>query len=552
VKISITFPNGDEQEFSRDATISDIIKGSYLAGSKKEIVAARINNEIQSLSYKAVTNSRLSPIFLDSKEGMVLYRRSLCFLLAKAARNVFPDRRLVISHSLGEGYYYYFDGISSLTISEVNILKEELQRIVNEDLPIEYDFISYDEGLNYFGSHNQPHTALLLKFQNDSRIPVYRCDRFIDINHGPLLSRTGHLKNFQIMVYLPGFLLRFPQNSVLEKIPPFKANPILFSIYREYESWGKILNMNSVGRLNELINQGKLYDFIPVAEALHDKKIAQIADMICAKKENIKVVLIAGPSSSGKTTFSQKLNIQLKIFGRNPVVISVDDYFLTREETPLDEEGKPDFEALNAIDIELLNKHMVKLLNGEEINIPKYDFASGKRLASDKKLKLPQRAIIILEGIHCLNDKLTYRISGENKFKIYVSALTQLNLDDHNRISTTDNRLIRRLVRDHKYRGHSVLYTLSTWPSVRRGEDEYIFPFQNTTDVAFNSALDYELSVLKVYANPLLKSITPDEEEYAEARRLLTFLDNFLPIPPTYVPSQSILREFIGQSSFSY
>lgn len=327
---------------------------------------------------------------------------------------------------------------------------------------------------------------------------------------------------------------------------------MLFSIYREYKDWGKILNVRCVGHLNDLISNRNVRGFIQVAEALHDKKIAMIADKICEHRDEVKLVLIAGPSSSGKTTFAKKLAVQLQVLGRNPFPISLDDYFLPREHTPRDEEGNYDFESLQAIDIEFMNENLLRLMRGEEAVLPRFNFHTGQRQMGSSAQRLPVRAIIILEGIHGLNDELTPLIPREQKYKIYVSALTQLNLDDHNRISTTDNRLLRRIVRDSQFRGHSTFDTLCRWESVRRGENRNIFPFQNSADSAFNSALDYELSVLKVYAEPLLKSIKPAQEGFHEALRLLSFLNNFAPIPPNWVPEYSILREFTGESAFKY
>jgi uridine kinase len=335
-------------------------------------------------------------------------------------------------------------------------------------------------------------------------------------------------------------------------VPEFQDNPVIFDIYQEYKAWGKILNVNCVGRLNELFAQGRADHFVRVAETLHDKKIANIADRIHERQEDIRVVLVAGPSSSGKTTFTKKLAIQLQVVGFNPSIISLDDYFVPREETPRDENGNYDFEALEAIDIQLLNEHLIRLFDGEEIQVPSFDFRSGRRREYGSRLALSERGILLMEGIHGLNDRLTPRVPRERKYKIYVSALTQVNLDDHNRIPTTDNRLLRRMVRDYQFRGHSAVDTLEMWPSVRKGENTHIFPFQNSADSAFNSALDYELAVLKVYAEPLLKTVKPYHKVYTEAVRLLSFLNNFAPLPARYVPSSSILREFIGNSSFEY
>ncbi len=550
--INTILPTGKELKINKGETVANIlIKAGYeLKGS--DIVGAFVNNNAVSLSYRVETNSEIVPITLNDRTGTDMYRRSLSFLLTIASKELFPNRRLVIGHSLGRGYFYYFDGINSIPKGDLKTLEKRMREIVKEDVPIERDVMAYLEAVKYFKENNQPDTALLLENRNDPKIPIYRCGDFIDLAHSPLVPSTGVLEVFEIMDYPPGFLLRYPPFRQPEKMSPFQENPILFSIYQEYKNWGKILNVSSVGSLNKLINSGEIHQFIQVAEALHNKKIAEIADKIYERKDTVKIVLIAGPSSSGKTTFSKKLAIQLKVLGRNPVTISLDDYFLPRELTPRDKEGNYNFEALEALDIELLNEHLIKILKGEEVEIPDFDFHTGRRKPRGKPFKLPERGILIMEGIHGLNDKLTPLVERERKYKIYVSALTQLNIDDHTRISTTDNRLIRRLVRDYKFRGHSALTTLSMWHSVRKGEHNYIFPFQNSADSAFNSALDYELAVLKVYAEPLLKTVKPDRREYNEAQRLLSFLDNFSPLPGKWVPSQSILREFIGDSAFKY
>jgi uridine kinase len=552
MQIELTFPSGEAICYDRGIKIEDVLLDSEFKDIKDRIVAVKLANEIVSLAYRVTVNGAIEPILLNSPEGNQLYRKTLCFLLGIAAKQLFPDRRLVISHSLSEGFYYYFDRMAKINEKDLRLLYDKIQEIIAADEHIQHHVISYKEAITYFEMNNQPDTALFLKYQSQAKVPIYRCGEYIDLSHGPLLSRTGWLKYFEIRNHPPGFLLRFPPDASNPLIPSFIPNPLLFSIYQEYNSWGKILNMNCVGLLNQHINEGNIKEFIQVAEALHDKKIANISDIICEKRKNVHLILIAGPSSSGKTTFSKKLTIQLRVLGRNPVSISLDDYFLPRDETPLDEEGNLNLEALEAIDIELLNEHLVRLFRGEEVKIPHYDFVNGRRGENGKILQLPDRSVLILEGIHGLNDRLTPKIDRKQKFKIYVSALTQLNLDNHNRIRTADNRLIRRLVRDHKYRGNSALETLRMWPSVRKGEGDYIFPFQNSSDAVFNSALDYELAVLKIYVEPLLRTIKPDVSEYSEARRLLFFLYNFLPIPPNLVPPQSILREFIGESEFKY
>ncbi|TFG57756.1 MAG: nucleoside kinase, partial [Spirochaetales bacterium] len=475
-----------------------------------------------------------------------------CFLLAIAAKRVFPDRRLVISHSLGEGYYYYFAALQNIKDEDLKALEDCMRDLIRNDYPIDRREISYADALSHFEKTNQEDTALLLRQRNESRVHVYVCGGFIDLAHGPLAPGTGSVCCFEFKNLEQGFLLRYPAQGEPGKLRPYEDLPNLTAIYKEYKAWGKILGVNAVGRLNDIIARKKIIDFIRVAEALHNKKIASIADSILEIRDRVKVVLIAGPSSSGKTTFTKKLTIHLQVVGFNPIAVSLDDYFLPRERTPLDENGGLDFEALEALDVELINRHLLELFEGREVLIPDFDFKTGRQADGGKPLRMGERNILLIEGIHGLNDGLTPLIPGHLKYKIYVSALTQLNLDDHNRIATTDNRLLRRMVRDYNFRGYSALDTLARWPSVRRGENRNIFPFQNNANAAFNTALDYELAVLKVYAEPLLKTVKPFHEQYNEAVRLLSFLNNFSPVPANLVPRQSILREFIGDSGFKY
>jgi uridine kinase len=552
MKISVVLPSGKETIVDAGTTTEQILSAPEFADDRPSIIAALVNNEIVSLSYNLEVNCSFQPILLHSRDGMIIYRRSLCYLLANAGKRLFKKRRLVIGHSLGKGYFFYFDGMDSVPEEDLYKLHEEMRRIVALDLPITRYKMSYTEALAYFKENNQPDTVLLIKNSNAPRVPVNRCGDFIDISHGPLIPRTGILNIFQIKNYPPGFILRYPPLASPGRIKPFEDNPILFSVYQEYKHWGKILKINCIGLLNEKIKAGEIKEFIEIAEALHNSKIVEIAESIRCKNGGGNLVLIAGPSSSGKTTFMKKLSIQLKVFGITPVAISIDDYFLPREQTPRDKHGNYNFETLEAVNVDLLNTHLNQLLDGKQVLIPIYDFTAGKPKTQGKKVKLDENSIVILEGIHGLNDNLTPRISADKKIKIYVSALTQLNLDDHNRIPTTDVRLLRRMVRDYRFRGHSALTTFKMWPSVRRGEDKYIFPFQNNADMAFNSSLDYELAVLKVYAEPLLKTIEPSHREYSEVKRMLAFLENVIPVHALWVPPQSILREFIGESSFSY
>ncbi|UCF97715.1 MAG: nucleoside kinase [Spirochaetaceae bacterium] len=553
MNIAVTFPSGRIESYRSGTRVEEILQHREFASEQRQpVVAALVNGALVSLTYRIEVNSTVEVVELNTRFGANVYRRSLCFLLTIAAKQTFPDRRLVIGHSLGRGYFYYFDGVPTASNEDVQKLKSRMQEIVSEGCPILRKVISYSEAVLYFEKNNQPDTVLLLKNRNDQKIAVFACGDFLDLAHAPLVPNTNLLQVFDVVPYSPGFLLRYPPWNTPDRLAPFQENPVLFSIYREYKDWGKILNVRCVGHLNDLINNRQVRQFIQVAEALHDKKIALIADKICERRDEVKLILIAGPSSSGKTTFAKKLSIQLQVLGRNPFSISLDNYFLPREQTPKDEEGNYDFESLQAIDIELLNDHLLRLMRGEQIFLPRFNFHTGQRQETQIARALPDRSLIVLEGIHGLNDELTPAIPRKVKYKIYVSALTQLNLDDHNRISTTDNRLLRRIVRDSQFRGHSAYETLCMWESVRRGENKYIFPFQNTADSAFNSALDYELSVLKVYAEPLLKSVKPAQEGFNEALRLYSFLNNFVPIPPSWVPEYSILREFIGESAFKY
>ncbi|HVP19179.1 MAG TPA: nucleoside kinase [Spirochaetia bacterium] len=552
MNVRVSCPGGQTREFPAGTPVREALADPSCAGSSHPVVAARLNNQVVSLESPLTVNCQVSPVDLASREGTLIYRKSLCFLLSMACKKVFPRRRLVIGHSLGQSYYYHFDGVDALSDEDLKRIDSSMRDIVDRDVPIRSLTLSYHEAVEYFDKHQQPDTVLLLGNRNDPAIRVSSCEGYLDLFHGPLVPSTALLPVFSIRGYPPGFLLRYPPSEDPAHMGPFQDNPVLFSIYQEHKSWGKILQVSSVGRLDELIRDGGIHEFVQVAEALQDKKIAEIADRINAKRDMTRLVLIAGPSSSGKTTFSKKLMIQLRVVGRNPVTISLDDYYKPNTLTPLDDEGKPDYESLEALDVELLNQHLVGLLRGEEIETPVFDFHAGARKPAGRRMRLPDRAILMLEGIHGLNDALTPLVEKSQKHKVYVSALTQLNLDDHNRIATTDNRLIRRMVRDNQFRGHSAAQTLSMWPSVRRGEDRNIFPFQNGADSAFNSALDYELAVLKVYAEPLLSSVKPEVPEYQAARSLLSFLGNFAPLHPRWVPATSILREFIGESAFKY
>ena len=553
-KIQVTFINNNQE----------ITKGAFDYGTKvysvldnfniptDSIYAVKINNEVRSLEDQIQYTSTIEPVLNNSKTGSAIYRRSLCLLLATACHTLFPEKRLLVGHSLGHGYFYTFENEDEVSNDIINQLRKEMEKLIEQNIPITTKDISYQEATQLFEKLNLKETRKQLQFICEPSIKINTINDFSDIYFEPLVRSTGVLKVFDILQYKNGFLLRFPRTSDPERLDLFKDEPKLYEIFSKYKEWGKRVNVTSAASLNQLIKQRQINDFIEITETFQQKNISNIASQII-EKGTVKVVLIAGPSSSGKTTSAKKLALELRAMGYQPKIISLDCYYLGRDKTPLDEEGKPDFECLEALNIELLNQNLVDLFAGKEVCIPSYDFHSGTSYFDENcKMTLEENEILIMEGIHGLNDKLTPKVPAEYKFKIYLSALTQLNLDDHNRISTSDNRLIRRIVRDNNFRGKPAAGTIEMWPSVTRGEELHIFPFQNNADAILNTALDYEFSVLRVYAAPLLRQVTPMEKEYSEARRLLNFLENFSTIPPTAVPPRSIIREFIGGSAFHY
>ncbi|HSV56173.1 MAG TPA: hypothetical protein VLH39_03585 [Magnetospirillaceae bacterium] len=549
-EIRVTYPDGKSQSFPFLVKAADAI--GPLGALPRPLAAVLINNELCPLDYFLTTDCTMAPVTVDTALGAVTYRRSLCYLLAMASRQIFSDRRLVAGMAIGTGFFHFFDDDRPDAEADIAALDARMRELVAADIPIRREWMSYSGAVDYFRLHGQTDTLLLLEHMNDPRIALNECAGFRDLHVTPLVPSTGVLSVFELVPYHDGFLLRYPHKED-DKVPPFQDDPVLYRIAVEYRERGKILGISSVGALNAINSPKLIKEYIQIAEVLQNKKMAELADQVAARAETVKVLLIAGPSSSGKTTTSKKLAIQLKVMGLKPVVIALDDYFVDRDRTPRDENGDYDFECLEALDVGYLNEQLVELFRGDEIELPAFDFRTGTRRPSGRKLRLSTgREIVVMEGIHGLNDRLTPRIPRERKFKVYVSALTQLNLDDHNRISTTDNRLLRRIVRDCQFRGKTALDTLRMWASVQRGEQRHIFPFQNTADAAFNSALDYELGVLKIYSEPLLRTVKPTVPEYAEAGRLLGFLANFSPIPAQFVPGNSILREFIGESEFKY
>ena len=547
---TVPFGTRIQSLFARTYPDQPIMKSSY---DQDPIVAALVNNELKSLSTPLEFETDILPIRLSTEHGKRMFRHTLCFLTVMAASRVFSDRRLVIGHSLGDGYYFTFSDTAPVTDEDVALLTAAMQEIIAERIPIETVYLSYQQTVALCRSRGFEDTELLMSYHNAARFPLYRCAEHMDVSYEPMLPHTGLLDRFELRAYTgEGFLLRYPRQEDLTRIGEFVDNPVLFSVYREYKEWGSIIGVNSLGKLNRLCEQRSAEHFIQVAEAFQNKKISMIADTIKARRGEMTFVFIAGPSSSGKTTFTKKLGIQLRVNGFEPIEISLDDYYRPRHEVPLDAFGEPALEALESLERDQIEQDLILLLQGGEIETRKFDFVAAKRVPTGKRLRLNDRSIIILEGIHGLNPALAPSIPKHIRFNIYISALTQLNLDDHNRIATTDNRIIRRIVRDHMTRGMTAKGTLEMWPSVHRGEKRNIFPYQNEADVAFNSALDYELAVLKPFAEPLLKTVKPSDTVYTEAVRLLAFLENFYPIPPHLVPDRSILREFIGNSGFTY
>ncbi len=512
-------------------------------------VAALVNNELKSLSDPLEYNCTIRPLRLFTECGKRMYRQTLCFLLSMANQVVAPHRTLRIGQALGDGFYFYYKDGEPVEEPLRSELERTMQELAEQALPINKKIYSYHDAEQRLEALGRENSLLLLSFQNRPGVEMYACDTYRDLSYEPLLPSTGLMTRFELLSYRDtGMLLRFPRIASPREIASFVDNPVLYNIFREYKEWGQILSADCLGKMNTLCENGSIGSFIEVAESLQNKKLSQIADEIWNRRlsSGVRFILIAGPSSSGKTTFARKLSIQLRVLGLNPVPISLDDYYRNRADVPLDENVKPDLETLEALDTERLNRDMLDLIHRGETEIPQFDFTTATRKEQGKPVSISRNGIIILEGIHGLNPRLISEVPQEAVFKIYISALTQLNLDDHNRISTTDNRIIRRIVRDHYFRGMSAGETLHMWPSVHRGEKLYIFPYQNNADIAYNSALDYELAVLQPFAEPLLKTIKPSDPTYWNAVRLITFLNLFYPIPSRYVPPNSLLREFIG------
>ncbi|MFZ4395559.1 MAG: nucleoside kinase [Kiritimatiellia bacterium] len=521
-----------------------------------DVIAALVNNEVVSLNHALVVNSCVAPLTLADSHGWRVYRWSLGFLLAMAMRTVVPQVAFRVRHSLGNGLYcsaHWPDAEAAAPLAErVAHIEQAMRDLVARDLSIENELLSYVDALQQFKQSGQDDTINLLHHRNPPHVALLRCDGFLDLAHEPIVHRTGLLTLFRLTPYETGFVLDMPSVDAPYCVAPFEPQPQLFHVYQEHAAWGRILGVTTVGQLNESVMNKRMDDIIQTVEALHEKKLSAIADAITSRKQTIRLVLVAGPSCSGKTTFAMRLVSHLRVNGLHPVVISADDYFVGDELNPRDAQGNLDYEHIESMDLARLNRDLLDLLEGRPVHLRLFDFRTKTGRDREETSRLGPQDVIIMEGIHCLNPQLTAEVPRQVKYQIYVSALTQLGVDRHNRISTTDNRLIRRLVRDDQYRGHQAIHTLRRWPSVRQGEQRWIFPYQHLVDATFNSALDYELAVLKPFVVPLLNQIKPSQPEYTEARRLTGFLHNFLAIPPTAVPGNSLLREYIGGSQLKY
>lgn len=524
----------------------------YQRKYQDDIVLAMVNHKLSELWKPAQDGDKITFLTTGTVSGNETYRRSVVMVMLKAFYDVYGHKinNINVMYSLSKGYYCEVDGDLQVTRDALYQVKTRMTEIIKAAMPFEKHVISTNEAMEFFHKHRMYDKERLFKFRRSSRVNVYRLNKFEDYFYGYMVPNTGYLKYFELHAYDEGFVLQMPVKEEPRRVPKFCPQEKVFSVLKESSKWGELLEIGAVGALNENISKGKIGEIMLVQEALQEQKIAEIAKQL-ANRPDVKFIMIAGPSSSGKTTFSHRLSVQLRACGLHPHPIAVDNYFVNREDNPKDENGDYDFEALQAIDINLFNQDMGRLLKGEEVEIPSFNFKTRQRQYKGDTLKLGPDDILVIEGIHCLNDELSFSLPKESKFKIYISALTQLNVDEHNRISTTDCRLIRRIVRDARTRGATAEETLARWQSVRAGEEKNIFPYQEEADVMFNSALIYELAVLKQYVEPLLFGIPVDSPYYTEAKRMLKFMDYILGVSSDIVPANSLLREFIGGGCFN-
>ena len=544
-EVEIHLPDGRVLSGPRGAMV-----GEFLSAIEhdSQLVGAIVNNELRELTYPIELDSRVEPVTMTSADGARIYRRSLTFLLEMAFTDLFTDAKLFGDHSVASGgYYCQVTGRNPLSESEIEALKVHMQKLVESDQPFERKEVPLQEAVEYFRSRGYDDKAYLLKYRKKDYLTLYRLGDRMDYHHGYMVPSTGYLRVFDLVPTDGGFTLRYPRRHAPNELLPMPEYPKLLAAFRQYGKWLARLGIDNVGSLNDAIESGRADEIVLVSEAFHEQNLSTIARQVAERIDRSHLILIAGPSSSGKTTFSRRLTVQLLALGISPFPLELDNYFLDRDKTPLGEDGKPDFETIEALNLPLLAEHLPRLIRGEEVQMPHYNFKTGVSEAGHI-IQLKHGQPIILEGIHGLDPRLVPEdLSGET-FRIYVSALTQLNLDRHNRVSTTDTRLIRRIVRDARERGYTAAQTISRWESVRSGEKRHIFLFQENADVIFNSALAYEMAVLKPYAEPLLRQVPHGMPEFIEAKRLLAFLEWFLPLDIDLVPDNSLLREFLGGS----
>ncbi len=539
------------REYEEGTTFEAIAK-DFQANYADQIVLGCEGYKLFELRKKLSKDCEIQFLTTGDDAGNKTYKRSMCLMLVKAIHDICNHDvkcKVRIHFSVSKGYYCTVDCGLEVNQEFLHAVKRRMQEMVEDALPIQKKTIHTDEAIRLFHKHGMHDKERLFGYRRVSKVNIYNMNEFEDYYYGYMVPDASYLRYFELYLYDEGFVLQMPEKTAPTVVPEFRPHAKLFQVLNESTKWGDMLGIETVADLNDEVTKGNIQETILVQEALQEKKIAEIAEMI-QERENVKFILIAGPSSSGKTTFSHRLSIQLRAHGIKPHPIAVDNYFVEREKTPKDKDGKYNFECLEAIDVEAFNQDLNDLLEGKEVSLPTFNFKTGKREYNGNYKKLGAHDVLVIEGIHCLNDKLTYQLPKENKFKIYISALTQLNVDEHNRIPTTDGRLIRRMVRDARTRGTSARQTIAMWPSVRRGEEENIFPYQEEADVMFNSALIYELAVLKLYAEPVLFGIEKDCEEYLEAKRLLKFLDYFVGVGSEAIPTNSLLREFVGGGCF--
>lgn len=546
--------NNSTREFPEGSSLLDIYNGFNLAMPYGP-VSAKVNNKVESLDFRVYYNKDIEFLDITSSSGMRTYVRSLFFILVKAVEELYPQGSISLEHPISKGYFCKLHIDRTIGLDDVQRIKQKMQEIIAADIPYTRTESHTEEVVRLFEKREMMDKARLLDTYGQLYSYYYQLGDTVDCYYSSLVPSTGYIRLFDIVKYYDGLLLRIPSRENPTKLEEVVKQEKMLEVFQEYHRWNQILGISTVGDLNVACNHGHATDLINVSEALQEKKIAQIADEITHRNQDgkrVKLVLISGPSSSGKTTFSKRLSIQLMTNGLKPYPISLDDYFVNRNDTPLDENGKHDFESLYAVDLPFFEEQLTTLLNGGEVELPRYNFTTGKREMSGKKLRIDEHMILIIEGIHALNPALTPHIPNENKYKVYVSALTTILLDNHNYIPTTDNRLLRRIIRDYKYRNYSAEETIARWPSVRAGEEKWIFPYQENADAMFNSALLFELAVLKDYVEPVLRKVPNRCPEYSEAHRLLRFLNYFVSVQDKELPPTSLLREFLGGSSFQY